>query len=54
MRRPLSLAAEMMIGAIAAIALNVGVAIAFIVLGMLSASVFMPLSLLIFLRLLSV
>jgi heme/copper-type cytochrome/quinol oxidase subunit 4 len=43
MRRPLSPAAEMIIGAISTIVLNVGIAIAFIVIGMLSASVYPPL-----------
>lgn len=43
MRRPLSPAVEIMIGAIATIMLNVGMTITFIVVGMLSASVYAPL-----------
>jgi hypothetical protein len=43
MRRPFSPTVQMIIGAISTLLLNAGVAIAFIVIGMLSASVYAPL-----------
>jgi hypothetical protein len=43
MRRPLSPTVQMVIGAIATIVLNGGMAIAFVVIGMFSGSVYAPL-----------
>jgi hypothetical protein len=43
MQRPLSPTAQMVIGAIATIVLNGGIAIALVIIGMLSASVYAPL-----------